>query len=231
MDKVLLYFALKYEGNWEKIYNALDRKEKIRQENLDQVEKQINCAYLTIINPLYPESLKNSYKPPFVLFYRGEIELLVNAYKIIGLVHTNHLNDYSMREQLRFINAFEKEHKTFMMGEHNYGDEVKMTNRIVLTHSMNHQVAHDHELLLSEAYEPNLELDTERMLFGVARCIFVSEIKRTDHQFDLLKIMVGTSGEIFVIPQQNGSGNSVNNWLIKQGAKLAENPIDILNEF
>jgi predicted Rossmann fold nucleotide-binding protein DprA/Smf involved in DNA uptake len=46
-----------------------------------------------------------------------------------------------------------------------------------------------------------------------------------------LKIMVGTSGEIFVIPQQNGAGNSVNNWLIKQGAKLAENPIDILNEF
>jgi predicted Rossmann fold nucleotide-binding protein DprA/Smf involved in DNA uptake len=43
--------------------------------------------------------------------------------------------------------------------------------------------------------------------------------------------MIGSSGQIFVLPQQNSSAKLANNWLIKQGAKLVENSFDILNEF
>lgn len=36
--------------------------------------------YITILNPLYPQNLKNIYDPPLFLFYRGNIDLLKNPY-------------------------------------------------------------------------------------------------------------------------------------------------------
>ena len=71
MRKVLLYFALKYQGDYKKILNAIAEKEQISQEELETVESKIKCNYITLLDDDYPVVLKNTGTPPFVLFYYG----------------------------------------------------------------------------------------------------------------------------------------------------------------
>ena len=37
MDKILAYFSIKYEGDWDSIYKAINQKERIDQDELDRV--------------------------------------------------------------------------------------------------------------------------------------------------------------------------------------------------
>lgn len=59
MKDILLYFSLKYDGNFEKIYEALERKERIDPDEKDRLFATIKCNYTTMISKDYPESLKN----------------------------------------------------------------------------------------------------------------------------------------------------------------------------
>ncbi|WP_026389726.1 hypothetical protein [[Acholeplasma] multilocale] len=60
MDWVLLFFTLKYNGDWEKIYKALEAKEKIEPVDLEEIKKTYSGNFLAITNPLYPNHLKHS---------------------------------------------------------------------------------------------------------------------------------------------------------------------------
>ena len=43
MDEVLVYFAVKYEGNFQKILSALQNKERVSNEERKKVIESINC--------------------------------------------------------------------------------------------------------------------------------------------------------------------------------------------
>jgi len=231
MDKVLLFFALKYNGNWDKIYDALDKKEKINQEELDVVETKINCKYLTIINPVYPNNLKNSYKPPFVLFYQGNINLLVNYYKIIGVVEEIITSPYSLEQTKKIVQGLEKEKKTILTLGSTIWNKDKKENQIKVVNELKLVEHEPKNLIIGESFALNNSNEYERLVFGMSSWIFVSELKTTNKLFENLKLMVGNSSEIFVLPQENNNQKLANNWLIKQGAKLVEQVTDLLNEF
>lgn len=92
MDKILLYFSLKYHGNWDKIYKALELKEKISPLELGEVEQKIKCNYITILDDEYPNTLRTSYKPPFVLFCKGNTKLLKNFYNTTSICGNGNIN-------------------------------------------------------------------------------------------------------------------------------------------
>ncbi|WP_339022443.1 DNA-processing protein DprA [Spiroplasma endosymbiont of Crioceris asparagi] len=76
MNKILLYFAIKYNGDWDKIYSALKEKEQIAKEDLNRVINDVKYQFITILDNDYPEGFKEVYKPPFVLFYKGDKNIL-----------------------------------------------------------------------------------------------------------------------------------------------------------
>ena len=76
---LLLYLSIKYEGDWDKIYCAIKAKEKISKEEVEEVVSTNKTPFITIIDDDYPNALKNIYKPPFVLFYYGDLSLLNNS--------------------------------------------------------------------------------------------------------------------------------------------------------
>ena len=55
----------------------------IQNKNLatsEELEKMVFTGdFITILDKEYPEALKQSYKPPFVLFYKGNLNLLNNS--------------------------------------------------------------------------------------------------------------------------------------------------------
>ena len=83
MDRIIYFFTLKYKGSWESIYNALDKKEYIEKENLYQILSKKQENYLSLLNYNFPENLKLIYKPPFSIFWEGNLKLLQN--KLMGL--------------------------------------------------------------------------------------------------------------------------------------------------
>ena len=48
MEKILVYFAIKYNGDWDKIYRAINQKEKVDIESLNDLIKQHGEKYITL---------------------------------------------------------------------------------------------------------------------------------------------------------------------------------------
>lgn len=78
MRNKILYYALKYNGNYDKIFKALKTNEKYSIIKTD-------LSYITIIDKEYPKKLLYLKKPPLILFYKGNIKLLEKeAVSIVG---------------------------------------------------------------------------------------------------------------------------------------------------
>ena len=67
--EILLYLALKHKGDWNPIYEDISKHVEINHEEAEKLISTVKSSYITILDEEYPESLKNAYKPPFVLFY------------------------------------------------------------------------------------------------------------------------------------------------------------------
>ena len=76
MEDLLLYFAMKYEGDFRKMYVAITTKESIDNEILREYKKQVKHKYVTVMNHNYPEYFKSKNCTPIVLFYKGNLELI-----------------------------------------------------------------------------------------------------------------------------------------------------------
>ncbi len=93
---VMLALAVKYNGDWNKIYTAIKERQYFSDTEFDNARAILDNGvnFVSIISPDYPESLKKIYKPPFGLFYKGDIKLLSsNAVGLIGdRLYTNHID-------------------------------------------------------------------------------------------------------------------------------------------
>ena len=73
IQKLLLSLNKKYNGNWQQMYNAIKKKEII-----DYLDKDIiqHHKFVCITDSNYPTILRQCHKPPFILFYEGNLSLL-----------------------------------------------------------------------------------------------------------------------------------------------------------
>lgn len=97
-EAILVALSTKYGGSWDKIYKAVQEKEDVTPEELDEAMKQFEAAekrgdkIITILSPDYPKKLTaRGLKPPFVLYCRGRIELLKNY--IVGVIGSQDLGE------------------------------------------------------------------------------------------------------------------------------------------
>lgn len=75
MRNILIYFAIKYNGDYTKILDAIKKKEQVDLEEIEKIKKQ-GVKAITVLDDNYPSYLKEIYAPPFVLFYEGDVSLL-----------------------------------------------------------------------------------------------------------------------------------------------------------
>lgn len=76
MKKVLYYFALKYNGDFDKIYSSLATREKFDIDEFMRLKKDVQYKHITLLDDKYPNYLKSVECPPFVLFYEGDLNLI-----------------------------------------------------------------------------------------------------------------------------------------------------------
>ena len=54
MEELVLYFSLKYEGDFQSIYNALMRKEQVDEKLRCELKKKLKSQYTTLFSHDYP---------------------------------------------------------------------------------------------------------------------------------------------------------------------------------
>ena len=115
MKEVLIYFALKYKGDWKRIYEAINLKEEVEEKSIQEEIAKVKCNIVTIIDENYPKQLKNIYQPPFVLFYYGDLSLLDNHF-ILGIVGSREVSDYGKKSCNKIIDEIRKEDVVILSG-------------------------------------------------------------------------------------------------------------------
>lgn len=186
MEDLVLYFSLKYNGNFELIYNAVKNKEEVDHEIAVQLKKQLKCKYVTIFSHNYPESLKHINCPPFVLYYEGDLSLLDK--KKVSIVVAN---DNTRTKQVV---------EDFMTDMSEYKDYVliQANNRIMKSHNktitiMNRGIGfyerekefYSSDLVLSE-YPFNtvpckkLSLFYNRIMIGLSDSVIIADCVESD---------------------------------------------------
>lgn len=199
--KILLYLFKKYNGDWDKIYQAIADKlpideddiEKCYRDSVDNME-----MFITIIDEIYPESLKQVFKAPFVLFYSGDISLLskVNRQSFIFLYGNN---VYNIPEEK--IVRFDDDGKLDLGGKLKLWENVENVSRFRLPTGFSDTV------VLCNRYS-------------------IEKGNKTKFNKILLPLFLSMNSNIFVSPTV---GPSYNNNLINEGASLIDS-LDVIKE-
>lgn len=69
MRKQILYYALRYQGEWHQIAHAIERKEPWE-------EVAYAGHYVTLVEEHYPSALRRLQYAPWILFYEGNLALV-----------------------------------------------------------------------------------------------------------------------------------------------------------
>lgn len=74
--KLLLAYCLKYDNDWNRVYQAVSSREDLSDEDVARADN-FTGNYISIIEMDYPRRVKEvCAKPPFVLYYEGDVSLL-----------------------------------------------------------------------------------------------------------------------------------------------------------
>ncbi len=108
MRDIIFYWAVKFFGDWERIYDALEEQQDVDFDQLEIWKEEYQDKYVTVLDDEYPSELKHINRPPFVLFYKGNKKIFQNTHKLwyYGSYYTDEYNNVVM------------EHKKEMEGGH-----------------------------------------------------------------------------------------------------------------
>jgi len=236
----LLAYALKYQGDYRSIYQAVKNREAFDQQ-------AYQGTYLTIIDPEYPVELLDLKYPPFILFYCGDLTLL--AQKKIAIVGSRVCSDYG-RMITRQITDHLSHDRVIVSGMAKGIDAVAHYQAIKTGRSIGvlgcgieriypkdnlelFKLMKDHQLLLSEY--PGLVAPhrqhfpfRNRLIAALGSCLIVTEAQIKSGTLLTVNEALELNKEVYVVPYNLGNEESGCNYLIKQGANIITEVNDLL---
>ena len=250
MEEILLYFSLKYQGDFDKIFKALEQKEKVDLNLKEQLFKTLKSRYTTLISDDYPESLKQINCPPFVLYYYGDLSLLKT--KTIGVVGMRQMSEYGKRATHLFVKDLVQNGYTIVSGMARGIDTIAHQNAIAYggktiavlgtgieycypkENKLLYEELKEHQLVLSEypfctAPQKRLFPFRNRIIAGLSYSLLISEAKQKSGTMITAGYALEQGKEIYCIPGRFDDYEGCNE-LIKQGARLVSSAQDIMED-
>lgn len=251
MKKVLLYFALKYQGDYKKILSAIEAKEQIDKNELQEVENKIRCKYITLLDNNYPDAFKHTGTPPFVLFYYGDISLLNKPNKI-AMIGCRKNSMYGEIMSKKIVKDFKKDNAICVSGLAEGIDSIShlcaLENNIktiaVLGSGIDYcypsinidiyNAIKEKGLLISEYPNntkplPHYFLIRNRIIAAISDYVCVVEANYKSGTMNTVAYALEYGKDVCCVPSL-ATNNSGCNKLIKEGARLIENYKDIMDE-
>ncbi len=241
MNIILLYFTIKYEGDWDLIYSALEKKEIVSPEEIKLLENKIKekkWNFKTILDNDYPKQLKEAYKPPFVVWYKGNIDLLK---KNIICVTGNDVDQKTNQRIKKFVPEITKSSCIISMYYQGVDREIEkiinekaiyvLANGLDQIHS---QIKNKKNSLFLSEYPEGIKLskqrckDRNRLTASFAKMLILFSSLKDGPINHLITNFLNLGKEIYCFPG-DGSKQDGNSELIKQGANLITSIKDINN--
>ena len=242
--------VMRFGGDWDAIYEAIRKKEAVPDEEIFQSLKQLKCKYVTIVDEEYPESIRRHCpKPPFALFYQGDIHLLDDPCRLLTVVGSRTPTPYAYGKTkelctgiankgyvvvsglARGIDTAAAEATARLQGkavaflgngfDHVYPPENKQYQSLI---------AHN-GLLISE-YPPSTPPSARnfparnRLMAAVSQATFIGEAKAQSGTLITCAFALEFNRDIGALPFHAGE-DIYNNNLIKQGCALIETVDDL----
>lgn len=79
MKNQIYQFLVKYHGNWDATYDAINKREKVKTD----YPFRTNDNYIFILNENYHNKFKQILLPPFFYFYKGDFQFMDQ--QVIGI--------------------------------------------------------------------------------------------------------------------------------------------------
>lgn len=226
------------------------------KQNLDNIMyyiKKNNIITVSINDENYPNSLKNIYDPPILLYLKGNIDLIYK--KSISIIGCRLCSSYGKVVTKKFAYNLAKKNITIISGlargidtyAHIGALEANGNTIAVLgsgidviypkkNENLYNSIIKNNGLIISEYIIGTKPIPINfpkrnRIISALSSGVLVTEAKIRSGSFITVDFALEQGKEIFAVP---GNINSVNsegtNSLIKQGAKLVTSVDDILDE-
>lgn len=250
---ILIYFSYKYDGDYDKVINAINIKEKMDYEEYTEIKKNINCDILTIIDEKYPDYFKCLDKPPLVIYYYGNIDLLTHNNRL-GVVGTRKPTEYGIKITKKILDELLDKKDVIIVSGLALGID-SLAHRCALKHNAN-TIAILANGIDNYYLKCNLKLYFEIKEKGllISEYPFNSCVKKSN--FSIRNRLIAALSQIILVPEaKNNSGTAITlnyaldlgknilcipktidfdslcNTYIQQGAKMVLCAQDIIEEF
>lgn len=248
LEGLVLYFSLKYEGDFQKIYEALMHKEQVDEKLKSELMEKLKCKYVTIFSEDYPEMLKQINCPPFVLYYYGNLKLLDTV--TVAVEGTVNPTDYGKIVTEKVVNELISKNYTVVsglgLGVNAIAHDVSIKNNgktIAILGSgidncypkeninLYNEIKSNH-LLLSEypfnrlATRQNL-MFRSRLISGLSKTVVLTEVETKSPKVVTAGYALEQSKDIYCVPTSIDNEKNGCNDLIKNGANVYEKIDDL----
>jgi DNA processing protein len=249
-----LHKKLQFQLPLEKIQSIYKNLQSVTIASMLEKYKSQNIQCITRFDSYYPSALKQIYNPPWVLYVKGNRDILLNN-QMLAIVGTRTPTTYGVRMTDYFVRSFVKHEWTTVSGlakgiDARVHDTTLKNNGktiAVLGSGFNHlypkeniQLANElitDSLLLTE-YPPERKPNKwhfparNRIISGLSLGTIVIEAKGKSGSLITANLALEQNREVFAIPGPIDSVYSDGtNLLIQEGAKLVLTPEDVLIEF
>lgn len=248
---ILLYFSYKYKGEWQNIFDALQKKENVFEENVEETVKKIGSNYITILDEDYPSSLKNIYRPPFVLYYKGDKTLLNDNAQYISFIGSRDASSYGENVTRKLIADLKGENVIIVSGlargidgiAHQAALDNNLKTIAVLGTGINVIYPKENVYLYERICQEGLIISEyplsicpessfpkrNRLIAGLVEKIVVCEAKKRSGTQITVNIGLEQGKDIYSVPTSIFD-DSFCNELIKEGAILIEDGKELLEK-
>lgn len=248
MDWILIYFAIKYKGYFKEIYEAITSKEFVPLEEINKIKVMLETKEIqaiTIIDEDYPESLKHIDKPPFVLFYKGNKDLLKKNAILLTGDFSNELIDKFIDSSCQEISKNNILITNYFKGlDQKIVEKVSKYNKPMIFVSadgidskffpedVNTLFNNKDYLIISEAPGDKCNINKSRLVsrnritVGLSSFIILASSYKDSGIMNLVSFALEQNKDVFCFPGLQVS-NDGNNALINEGAGLVTSIKDI----
>lgn len=249
--EILIYLSIKYKGNWDAVYGAIKRKEPIEETSFNELMAMVKSQTLTILDKSYPAHLKQCYKPPFVLYYYGDLSLLERQYETIAYVGSRKASEYGCKMARIIVGELAKRMVVvsgLARGIDTVAHETAINSKgktiAILGSGIDYcyprenkdlydKIKNEH-LLISE-YPNHTEPDSSqfplrnRLIAIFAKSVVVGEAGMKSGTLITVSYALSSGRDVCCVPYPADLSSACNS-LIKQGAKLVESANDVYEE-
>ena len=246
---ILIYLSIICQGDAVKIIDMVNNRVPLDSKDMEAKLANRNFKCITILDKDYPESLRQIYPAPIVLYYEGDISLIYNVKDNISIVGSRKYSEYGgkMTDQIatelsyrynivsgmaRGIDAIAHQaalnnHKKTIAVFGCGTDICYPPSNIKLFNQIKNE-----GLVLSE-YPPGTKPSQDyfparnRIIAALGNSLLVTDAEIQSGTAITVNFALNLGKEVFAIPHEVGSKGSGVNALIREGAILVEKAEDI----